>query len=352
MYFFGVNKLLVPKNIKSIYIKRGKTPGILNTADPAFVSDDFQYGARFVSYKGNGTVIGKKGDELWVQLDQDNGKVSFWDDIHDRKDIASRGIHLTGELVTPQYLSYYELETLVNHCNEYSSYSCKNGFSFPRFQSIFKHIMNEARIAKYTNSDGFDFISLMSSDLITEICDFCKPLEIFSALLVSKKWRELFSHHQIWKNYCRRYNIAVNDVILRDDYNNDYIQYFFSYGIPRTHKFFVDSRCKFDELNNTTIKVGDLHWHLDSRNDKLRIHMKESTLKFLVFEEISVSFETAIVDTIQDTSRTKISNVKICHFKSSYKVFSYKSDHIIVCEMRVKISPTLLSLIYSRTIRV
>lgn len=335
---------------RSIYIKRDGTPIRIDTSDEACFPYGFRHGCRVITPKGKGTVVGEFMDNLWFQLDDENGKVSYWGALKCTADASAKEIYPTGECCAPYDTTHYELMAIKY--NERKQESNSNDFHcFPTFLgNIFKNALNTLKSKNQYRSSGRDIISLLPSEIVVEICKFCLPLQVFMLSLMSKSWRKIFTNKSIWKYYCEYYRVPCNDAVLRGDYRNDYISYFFSRGIPKVHTFEIADETELDRFNDTHYRVGDLYWHFVSNRQGLRFEMKGLSIGFIRFVNIIVTFDVKIVDTITNVDKIYQRAFVVNGFNSKIRIFDYRKGELVWCQMTVRISPVLMTLMYYKVI--
>lgn len=167
-------------------------------------------------------VVGVFQENLWFQLDDEKGRVSYWGALRTYEDAKAKDITVIQEDYDIHYLTYYEFEALAHsECEkQYSSFDPNSNRSlvFPeppfQFSSYLKEALarpfksrrivrskNSTHLPILSNNDGnnnnnpdvLDIIAALPIELVREIAKLLTPLQLFIILFVSKVWYKRFS---------------------------------------------------------------------------------------------------------------------------------------------------------------
>jgi len=364
--------------IKTIFQKRDGIVIQMDISEKSCLSYGFTPGTRVNTNKGKGTVVGVFQENLWFQLDDEKGRVSYWGALRTYEDAKAKDITVIQEDYDIHYLTYYEFEALAHsECEkQYSSFDPNSNRSlvFPeppfQFSSYLKEALarpfksrrivrskNSTHLPILSNNDGnnnnnpdvLDIIAALPIELVREIAKLLTPLQLFIILFVSKVWYKRFSDPLIWEYYCIHYHTPFDKQIVRDHYNSNYIEYFFSYGIPKVHKFTLNNPADVLKFDNSSYKIGGLHWTFHYQSKAIYFQMDALSVKFGKFRNISVKIE---LNTTNDSglSDTKKLSYIVNSFEERCLLFNYDDKCKYNFKMTVDISPALMSLLYFRNI--
>lgn len=293
--------------------------------------------------KESATVIGVYDSKLWFQfLKTDNGKLSYWGSIREPSDFILNGeFAFTGENIEPQYITHYELYTII-----YNNPHCifKKGVEFsmeypicptiflPPIDSCFK---DDAQIIE----SGVDYISTLPLEILFEIFQNCSGLDIFYSMLVSKVWHEKLKQCGVWKKLCIDFGIKYNETILHKDYDGNQAEYYFSHGLERKLILNIENPSDINSFCNKNYYLGGLYWNFTKTTKGF--HMNVSNISIKEFNGIKISILINV--------STKDASFK---YSKLYNYSPYTVPLFFECEaatrytITVKVHHSLISLMY------
>lgn len=256
---YNIHKLYLTRNLALICPKINGDMGELS------------HGRVINTQAGLGLVVGTFGDKLWVQLESDFGRVSYWKNINAM--IAAGWIHVTPVTGKAMIISYYDFMTLVYYTNKFPTRSLMSfrGCCFPKVKNIFAKSLKELKKRRRVNP--VDTLSLLPSEMVAEIANHLPPIYVFHLSFMCKSWYQLFRNPLIWKRFCEKYGIVIDRNILQFDYKDDIVNYFFYYGINRMFWVKIHSADTLKTLHGRKLFMGSLYWRLSITDEILYISL-------------------------------------------------------------------------------
>lgn len=309
-----------------------------------------KYGDRLISNDGKLSVIavGVEDSKLWFQFEKhsDNARLSYWPDFNSYSDLHVIGYRDTHENVTPQYITHYELYFILhtmhlyNYFNEFKIAKYIFPISFNLFLPFEILLSNDISISGTKSC----FLSHLPLDLITDIFEFCSPIDTFNASFVCKSWYKKIRQSRIWEKYCKLYKIKYNQDILEHDYNGDKVKYYFYRGIARKLDFSIKGSEDINALCSRKYYLGGLYWSFVAHKNNIYLRMHPLTqlsmdlnLKISIYIKINTLSETKEVVSAYDCMRC-------------IEILSFDILVPLKCTVTVELHRSLISLMQSTAV--
>lgn len=310
-----------------------------------------KYGDRLISDddKLTAIAIGVEDSNLWFQLEtySDNGKLSFWQTFTNYSDLYKINYKHTYENVVPQYITHYELYFMLHTMHQYNYFKevevkqLTFPVSFTLFLPLKTLLSNTETEIMETESCS---ISQLPLDLITDIFEFCSPIDAFNSTFVCRDWYKKIRQCRIWEKYCKHSKIKYNQAILTHDYDGDEVKYYFCYGIVRKLDFSIEKLEDVRALCDKKYYLGGLYWSFTAHSNSIYFRV-EPLIRFNIASYLKLPIHVKI----NNSSETK-EMVFIYDCMSSIKILSLDTFVPLKCTITVELHRSLISLMQSAII--
>lgn len=308
---------------------------------------DLKHGNIVLTDKGPAVAIGTYLSKFWFQIKGDNGKISFWDTAYSPTFFTERGFSITSRRVEPQYITHYELYSILHDLDYYiyDDFSTSIQLIYPICSPIFfspgiLYSKNQEDIIKSEE----DHISSLPLDTLEEIFQYCTPIDVFYSTLVCKSWRSLIKKCNIWKRFCKGSGIVYNEKLINSDYDENQAEYYFSRGLERRLTIYLMTLSDINSFYNKKYYLGGLYWSLKA--DGENFYIKLCDLSFNWFNGISISIIVRI-----NTYDTNLETYMKYKPPEKLNILPEKYFLPLKCSITVKVHGSLINLMYRTALK-
>lgn len=221
IYVPEVGYLTIKELLSGFHMARDGSLFKLDTRNEICLKYGFKYKERVSSFRGTATVVGVADNKLWFQLDDDEGRISFWGFLDILVD--SEAIKSINSYQEPIFVPLYDIVRIYYLADTKKSVDQINIFS--------------ELLPTECNPGKRSMFSCLPIDCIIEIIKYLAPYDVFRISFFCYEWYRIFRNENIWKYFCSLYKIPYDKNILVTDYDENIVDYFFLYGLPRTLSF-------------------------------------------------------------------------------------------------------------------